>query len=326
MNKKARRRGDQSAQVGDAPGVVFDDSVLNPVRLAVLRTVVERRSFSRAAEVLLMTPSAVTLHVQALERLWGRSLFERRRGAQLTEAGQAAYDYAMSVLSETAAVRARLRDLAGGEAGTVTLGAATVPTTYVLPRLLARFRRQYPAAQVRLRGMHPALVGEEVLAGRCDFGIVGVATALPALRAEPLWVDTTVLIAPPDHPLAQRARVTVADLAGQPFVIGGASTLGDRALDQLLQAAALPPRQIVLEIGNHEGIKQAVHERMGLGILFRRAVERELAAGELVALQIDELPMAEQFLLVYRRTHRFTPIAQNLIAFLRAEAAVIDQA
>lgn len=79
-------------------------------------------------------------------------------------------------------------------------------------------------------------------------------------------------------------------------------------------------RQILLEIGNHEAIKQAVLQRVGLGIVFQRAVARELAAGELVALPADELPMVERFLLVYRHQHRFTPVARNLIAFLRAEA------
>src|SRR5918998_5488871 len=119
-----------------AEGITPEDVLVNPVRLSIFCTVVERRSFARAADALAMSAANVSVHIRTLERLWGCVLFDRRRrGAQLTEAGRIAHEYAAGVLRETTAFRARLSDLAGGEAGAVTIGASAVQGTYILPTL-----------------------------------------------------------------------------------------------------------------------------------------------------------------------------------------------
>lgn len=297
------------------------DIALNPVRLLVFCTVVERGSFRRAADELCLAQPTVSGHIHVLEELFGTPLFDRqRRGAQLTEAGQAVYDFAVGLRRELAALRAHLSDLAGGQAGTVALAAAPVPATYILPELLARFQRQRPGAHVQLRLLSPDAIGEEVQRGRVDFGIISEVTPTEALACEPLWTEPIVLVARADHPLARRARVSPAELAAEPFIIGSVRNLGDRALDRALALAGLPPRRVVLELGNHEGIRQAVLHGVGLAVLFHRVVAAELAAGRLVALPFAGLPLAEQFLMVYRRTHRFTPLATALMAFIRGEA------
>src|SRR5262245_53611085 len=111
-------RQDSAAVEGAQP----NDLLLNPVRLAIFRMVVERGSFTRAAEELSLAQSTVSGHIRLLEGAFGSPLFDRRqRGAQLTEVGHAAYDFAIAVQRELDAVRARVRDLAGGLAGAVTL-------------------------------------------------------------------------------------------------------------------------------------------------------------------------------------------------------------
>ncbi|HZR98238.1 MAG TPA: LysR family transcriptional regulator [Chloroflexota bacterium] len=297
------------------------DVALNPVRLAVFCAVVERQSFRRAADELCLAQPTVSGHIRVLEEAFGAPLFDRRRrGAHLTEAGRAVYDYAVGMRRELSALYAHLSDLAGGRAGAVTLGAAQVPGTYILPELLARFYHQHPAARVNLRLVPPDALAEEVLRGRLDFGIVSEITRLGTLQSEPLWAEPTVLIAPAGHRLAGRAAVGLAELAGEAFIVGPARNLSDRALDRGLARAGLPARRVVMEIGTHEGVKQAVQRGVGLAIVFRRVVAAELAQGQLVALPLDELPLVEQFLMVYRRAHRFTPLATSLMAFIRAEA------
>jgi len=304
-----------------APALRPADVALNPMRLAVFCTVVERGSFRRAADELCLAQPTVSGHIRVLEELFGMPLFDRRRrGAQLTEAGRAVYDFAVGLRRELIALRAHLSDLAGGQAGTVALAAAPVPATYILPALLARFQRQRPGAHVQLRLLSPDAIGEEVQRGRVDFGIISEATPTEALVCEPLWAEPIVLVARADHPLAQRALVTPADLVAEPFIIGSVRNLGDQALDRALALAGLPPRRVVLEMGNHEGIKQAVLHGVGLAALFRRVVAAELAAGRLAALPFTGLPLAERFLMVYRRSHRFTPLAAELMAFIRGEA------
>jgi len=287
----------------------------------VFCTVVERQSFTRAADELCLTQPAVSAHIRALEQLLGASLFDRRRrGAQLTEAGRCAHEYALAVLRGAAALTAQLRDLAGGEAGEVALGVPITLGTYVLPGLLARFQRRHPAARLSMRILAPQAIQDMVLRGDVDFGIVSEIIPLAgSLRAELLWPEPAVLVAPPDHRLVGRPYVEAAELAGEPFILGPARFAGDRALDSALERAGLAPRRIVLEVGNPEGGKQAVLAGCGLVILPRRVVAAELADGWLVALACPDIPPIEQFYLIYRQTHRFSPLAQELMTYLRAE-------
>jgi DNA-binding transcriptional LysR family regulator len=298
-----------------------EHAALNPVRLAVFCTIVECRSFSRAAERLAVTQPAVSAQVRTLETLLGAPLFERRRrGAMLTEAGRAVYEYAQGVLRDTQVLGAGLSDLAGGEAGTVVLGAPGVLGTYVLPGLLTSFQRAHLATSVRLRILPSEVIAEEVLRGALDVGIAADFTTLPAsLHSEPLWAERMVLAARPDHPLAARNHVTVADLADELFVTTRLRFAGDEVLDAKLAEAGLPARRSGLEVDQPEGVKRALLAGAGLAIIARPVVAAELRAGALIALACDELPMVQRFRLVYRRSHRFSPLAQRLIAYLREE-------
>jgi DNA-binding transcriptional LysR family regulator len=318
---KEDKRSDPAVATG-TPQLPPDDVVLNPVRLTVFCTVVEQRSFARAAEMLGLTPPAVSLHVRALEKLWGTALFDRRRrGGHLTEAGQIVYDYSVGVVRSTASVRARLADLAAGRAGKVVLGTQNVHGIYVLPKLLAQFRRQHPGAELELQIRPPEELGLEVLRGALAVAIVSESPPLPAeVVAELLWVDSLVLVANPAHPLVGQGPLPLAALADAEFVIGGRPTIGDRLVDGRLAQAGLPARRVVLKAGLQEGAKQAAREGVGLAILFRCVVAADLAAGHLVELPLEGPPLLNQTRLIYRQAHRFSPLCVQLIRFLQAQS------
>jgi DNA-binding transcriptional LysR family regulator len=314
------------AGIGGILAVRPDDVVVNPVRLAVFCMVAEHRNFTRAAEVLSVTQPTVSGHIRVLEEWLGTRLFDRHQhGVRLTEAGQATYDFAVTVLRDMAILRARADELAGGEGGAVILGAETVTASYLLPDLLAEFHHRHPRAYIHLRVLTPAVIGEEVLHGRLDFGIVNEAMVLPSLKSESLWVDTILVIAPPVHRLARAESVGLADLANEPFVVGAAPTLGDRALDQSLVRLGLGPRQVVMRVGNLEGVKQAVVRGVGLGIVYRQVVAAELADRKLVALNLAELAITEQFFCIRRHPDRETPLAGKLMEFIRSRGHEIMQ-
>jgi DNA-binding transcriptional LysR family regulator len=311
---------------GSAPPALHtDDLILHTLHLAVFRTVVERQSFTRAAEDWCLTQPTISAHIRALEKITGARLFDRsRRGAHLTEAGRMVYDYAVTIFRETAALRAGLSDLTGGERGTVTLAAGMTLGTFLLPELLADFYHRHPAAQIHLRILPPDMIADDLLHGSIDFGIVSEATAVAhTLQTEPLWSEELVLVAPPEHALARRGAATIAELAGEPFVAGPSGlgrSAGDQALDAALARAGFSSRRVVMEVGHPAGAKTAVLKGVGLAVLFRRVVAAELAAGALVALSVDELPRTEQFRLVHRRAHQFSPLGRRLMQFIRDHA------
>jgi DNA-binding transcriptional LysR family regulator len=303
-------------------GVQAEDVVLNPVRLATFCAVVERRGFTRAAEAVALTQSTVSGHIRVLEQAVGSPLFERRRhGAQLTEVGEAVYEFAVTLRREVVALRARISDLTGGRAGVVRLGAPISPGTQILPTLLARFHQVRPAGELRMQLLPPDMIPEEVLRGRLDFGITSEAAELPpTLQAEPLWRDRVVLIAASHHRLAGQTRVTLADVAGEPFVVAWGRTLGDQVLNRAFARAGLASRRIVMQVGNQDGVRQAVLQGVGLGVVHRRVVAADLTAGALITLPLEDLPMVEQTVLIYRHAPHLPPITEQLIAFLRDEA------
>jgi LysR family cys regulon transcriptional activator len=133
-----------------------------------------------------------------------------------------------------------------------------------------------------------------------------------------------VLIARADHPLAGQTRVTWPDVAAEPFVVAWGQTGGDQLVDRELARAGLKPRRVVMQLGNQDGVRLAVLERVGLGVVARRVVQQDLAARTLVALPLDGFPVAEQSLLIYRRAHHMTPISDELLAFLRAESLQVS--
>ncbi len=303
-----------------------DDVVLNPVRLAVFRMVVERRGFTRAAEALSLTQSTVSDHIRLLEAAIGSPVFDRtRRGGQLTEVGQAVYDFALTLQQELTALQARVSDLTAGRGGLVTLGATMIPGTRVLPGLLAGFHDLHPAGQIAMRLLSPDAICADVSGGKLDLGVVSEAEPLsPELEAGSIWCDTDLLVAPPEHPLAGRESVTLADVAGESFVVAWGRTLGDQTLDRALAGAGLPARRVVMAVGSQDGVREAVLRGVGLAVVFRRVVAEDLAAGRLAALPLTELAISERHLLVHRRAHRLTPIVSELIAYLRREAPMLS--
>jgi DNA-binding transcriptional LysR family regulator len=231
----------------------------------------------------------------------------------------------VTVQRELAALRAQVSDLTGGRSGIVTLGATMIPGTHVLPGLLADFQAQHPDRQLVMRLLSPDAICGELLNGSVDLGIVSEAEPLPpALQAEPLWLDTDSLIAPPDHHVAGKPSVTLTDLVGEPFVVAWGRTLGDQTLDRALAAAGLPARRIVMALGSQDGVREAVLRGVGLAVVFHRVVAPDLRAGRLAALPLEGLAMAERHLLVYRQAHRLTPIATQLVTFLRREAPALS--
>jgi len=292
-----------------------DDVVINPIRLAIFCAVAERKNFTHAAETLGLSQPAVSGHIRALEQTLGVALFERRqRGAELTEAGRLVYDFAIGVRRSLKALRSELRALTGGQSGTVTVAASEMAGSYLLPEITARFRQRHVGAQVVVRVLPPDLVGEEVLADQADFGVVSQACTVPrSLHVDRLWIERLLLVAPSGHRLARQCPVTTTDLVGEPFISGPARA----ATDSALLRAGLPGKQVVMEFGTQEGVKQAVLAGMGLALLFERVVAAELATGALVALPVDELTSTQQFVLLSHPARGFSPLARNFAQFLR---------
>jgi len=268
--------------------------------LHVFLTVAAERSFSRAAAKLHRTQPAISQAVRRLEDELGERLFDRSsKQGSLTEAGRVLRDYAQRLmrLSEEAEMAVReLRDLRRGR---VLIGANEAGVHALLP-FIARFRQRHPQIQVDVRRVPSRQVGVEVLQGSLDFGVITFQPAERGLQMLTIGPDELVMLVHPQHPLAGRTEVTMAEFGRETVIAhNDPSPARERVLRAFEQKHA--PINIQLALPSLEAIKRAVEMRLGVALLPKRCALSEIARGQLAAVRVKQVRMARHLRLVYRR-------------------------
>ncbi len=260
-------------------------------QLAALVAVVDRSSFSQAAEQLGVTQPAVSLAIRSLEKRLGCQLIDRSgRVVEPTEAGQVAYRHAQRILGAERDLMRSLEDEGDVLAGHLVVGASTGPGERILPALLGAFHRENPDVTVSLRVDDTETIVDRVLDRQLEVGIVGAERAHRSLVFEPFLRDEVVLVVPAGHELAGR-ELTADDLVAAPLVVqqegAGVRTVVERELRTLgVRARDL---NVVAELGLQESAKSAVEAGLGITFLSRLAVEHELAEGRLATATVKGL-------------------------------------
>src|ERR687886_1413620 len=189
-------------------------------QLAAFCAVVERRSFSHAAEQLGVTQPAVSLQIRSLEKRLGLQLLDRSgRRVEPTEAGLRLYRGAQRLLSLEEQILEEVGEEPGAAlTGRLELGASTGPGGTVLPVLLCEFQARHPEVRVALTVADTQRVVDQVARRELELGVVGAARRHRAVVFEPFFRDEVVLACPPEHPLAGRT-VTLDELRTEPLIV-----------------------------------------------------------------------------------------------------------
>jgi DNA-binding transcriptional LysR family regulator len=199
--------------------------MLESRRLRVLLQVERTGSLAAAAQALDYTPSAVSQQVRALERELGTVVLERRgRGVALTEPGAALVAHAQRIVDALGAAEAEVQAIAGLRAGVLRLGWFSTAGATLVPRAIARFRDRHPQIELELEEADPDECAQRLREGELDLAVVyefRLDEPLPAdLRLTPLLEDRLHIALPPDHALARRRRIPMAQLAGETWIQG----------------------------------------------------------------------------------------------------------
>lgn len=287
-------------------------------QLRLLMAVVEHGGFSRAADALNLSQPAISHQLKALSSAVGLPVVEIvGRRVQLTQGGGLLYEHARRILSEFEAAGTVLDELRGLERGRIRIAGDTTVAIYVLPDLLGDFRQEHPAVGLSLgvdnrRGLHDRLVANDV-----DFIVTGrqwVDTPVP-LIARPFLGNELIAIASPRHHLAGRERVTLTELAGEPFIIREPGSGTRETTEEALQSAGLSYNP-VMEVASNGAIKRAVARDLGVSILSRFATQLELELGNLVMLDVEGFPLRRQWHLFYPRDRRLGPVEEAFLRFV----------
>jgi DNA-binding transcriptional LysR family regulator len=287
-------------------------------QLAAFCAVVERKSFSQAAERLGVTQPAVSLQIRSLEQRLGRQLLDRSgRRVEPTEAGRRLYSSAQRLL---AAEEHLLEDLdadnEGAITGTLELGASTGPGGTVVPLLLCEFQEQHPDVRVRLIVSDTQTVVDRVGERELELGIVGAGRRHRGVAFEPFFRDEVVLACPSAHRFAGKT-ISLDDLKGEKLIVMQEGAGVRQVIEDELRKAGMRLRDldVHLELGLQESVRSAVIAGHGIAFISRLAIEADLDAGRIATARVRGLDPVREIFLARASGRSETRAARAFISF-----------
>lgn len=259
-------------------------------RLQVFHTVARLLSFTKAAETLHMTQPAVTFQVRQLEEYFNTRLFDRTHNRiSLTEAGARVFEYADKIFIIYSEMENAVRDLTGEVSGVLMIGASTTIAEYMLPALLGDFKAKYPDVNIRLQVANTDGIVSMIENNVIDLGVVEAPVTNKNLVVEKCRSDHMVLAVPPGHPLASEKIIPISRLTEFPYICreegsGTREVMFEALAQEGIDASNM---NMVMELGSPEAVKGAVEADMGISILSRATINKELMLGTLVAVDLD---------------------------------------
>jgi DNA-binding transcriptional LysR family regulator len=290
-------------------------------QLEVFLAVAREGNFTRAARVLQLAQPTLSEHIRELERELARPLFvRRRRHTTLTEAGRIFEPHARAAVRTVAEGVQAVVELDGLVCGALLIGAGTTPGIYVVPEVLAEFRKQYPGVEVTLRIANSRVIEEQVRANQLDLGVVGGHGLAPGERCLAAGLgDELVLVVGPRHPWARRRDLAPARLAEERVLIREPGSATRDVMERALQraGASLPK---TMELDHTEAIKQAVMAGLGVAFVSIHAVRGELASKRLVALRLRGIRIRRHFHVIHNDARALSASARAFTQLLEARA------
>jgi DNA-binding transcriptional LysR family regulator len=285
--------------------------------LQVFLAVASRLNFTRASEDVHLSQPSVSVRIRRLEEELGVKLFEQLgKKVALTEAGRLLEPHARRVVAALDDAHHVIEEVQGLERGALRIGASTTPGIYLVPKLIAGFKRLHPKIELHLEIKDTRRVEEGLLRNDYDFGFVGGHLVGGEVEVLPWRTDEIVLITPPGHALAQRKQVQLKDVEKQQFIFRESGSATRLAVNEKLRSLNLQP-EVAIEMDNPEAVKQAVQAGLGVAFLSRFAVMTELKAGTLVVVKARGLTIRRELKIAYRKDKHLSHAAQVFIEVAR---------
>ncbi len=291
-------------------------------QLEVFLAVARERRFSRAADKLFRTQSAVSQTVHKLEEELGEALFDRSsREGVLTDAGKVLYEYAEKLINLRGEATESLSELRELQKGKLVIAANEFTVLYLLP-VLAEFRRVHPMIKITVERALGSHIPDDVLNHSVEFGVLSYQPKEPNLHSVVVYLDELVFVVPPNHPLATAKQISIRQMGAESFVAHIVSSPYREKVIQLFKTHKTP-LHMDLELPTLQAIKQFVAMGNGVALVPEISVETEITRGELVRIPVQELQLKRKLRLIYRKGANLSHAGR---AFLKvAEAVAIER-
>jgi DNA-binding transcriptional LysR family regulator len=291
-------------------------------QLKVFCEVVKKKSFSKASEAVFISQPTVSLQIRALEQELGTRLLDRQgREVRTTRSGEVLYEYALRILQLADEARQAIEQLKGLIKGELTIGASTIPGGYILPDLLAEFKRKYPGIELDLVVGDTKEIVQKVLDNEVELGVVGTKEKSDKLIFDSFTTEKLVLIIPAHSHWFTSASTTVEELKKVPYVLresgSGTRTTIKRKLEEI--GVKETDLNIVMRLGSTAAVKRAVESGAGVSIVSEKAITNEIKLGSIKKMPIEGLELDREFFVVHKRQRSHSPATKALLQFLEGK-------
>lgn len=257
---------------------------MNLKKLEAYIMVVEKNSFSEAASVLKSSQPTVSLKIKSLEEDLGFELLDRSAaGIRPTQAGMLVYTAAKDIFRRWRTLEDELGEFQGTLTGNLTIGASTIPGTYLLPGWIKKFRSLYPKVEVRVEIGDSKKVLNKIHDHQVDVGIIGMHGDSAHLKSKPIATDSLVLITHVDHPIGQTVSPDFAQIKKYEFVMREEGSGTRKMMEEFLAVKGLSVTDLrtAISTGSTESVIAAVEAGLGISFISRLAALPAAKAGRI---------------------------------------------
>ncbi|WP_312473422.1 LysR family transcriptional regulator [Neobacillus sp.] len=293
--------------------------------LVVFVKVVEKENFSKAAEELHMTQPAVSQYIRTLEESIGSRLLERsNKYVRLNKAGEIVYHHAKEILALYTKMQSLVDDLTNKASGLIAIGASYTFGEYILPHIIANMQVQYPLINPSIKIQNTKEIIELVKTHQLDIGIIEGFFKEDTLNSEVVSEDKMVIVAPPFHRLlSMKGENRISDLEEETWILREEGSGTREAAENLFRKYDFTPKKI-MEFGSTQLIKESVEAGLGISLLSRWAIEKELTYGYIGMIPVEGMPFKRNFSILTHSPYQTTAL-KTFIETLRyylAEQAI----
>jgi len=287
-------------------------------QLHIFVSVVENKSFSKASLAIHLSQPTVSLHIKELEAHFQCRLLDRLgKITEPTKAGEILYQYAKNILALKEQTESAMNDFLGNAKGRLLIGGSTIPSGYIIPKLIGPFSRQFPDVLLDVIAGDTMQIVQYIKKGKIEIGIVGAKIDDPAITQEKLVTDEMKLIIPATHKWAKKTAIAGSELFKEPFIAREKGSGTWQSILKAMEDAGLNPKDLKTSItmGNTVSVIQSIKNHAGISILSPIAVQDDIHNGHLKALSVKGLDLSRFFYLTISKNRTMSPICRKFMAF-----------
>jgi len=276
-------------------------------------TVAESKSFSVAAEKLFLTQSAVSKRIAQLESQLDARLFDRiGRSVKLTEAGQTLLPKAHTILLQLDDAKRSIRNLPGTVSGTLSLAASHHISLHRLPPILQSYSKEFPDVDLNLRFDESEKAYDGILRGELELALITLAPQPDEnIRSTKIWQDKLRYVVASDHPLAQKDKISLAELQLYSAILPDSNTFTHQIVARQFAIEGL---DLTVEMSTNylDTIRMMVSIGLGWSLLPETMIDPSLTV-----LNTDSEVISRDLGYIYHRNRTLSNAAQKLVEILK---------